>query len=191
MLGYFGGPPDVVVCGVNLGANMGEDVTYSGTVGAALEGALLGLPGVALSIIGRTPRHLEEMTALALPIVARVVSKGLPERVALNVNLPDCPAAAVRGVEVTGLGCASYHDRLEVEDAAGAVHRYRIHSELVDCENELGTDFAAVAHDVVSVTPLRTDWVDEPASRLLHDWRLAELVLGGPPADRTGGGERR
>lgn len=189
MLGLFGPQPDLVLSGVNLGANMGEDVTYSGTVGAAFEGALIGLPAVAVSIEGRTPAHLDEMVPLALPIVVRVAREGLPRGIMLNVNLPDCERREVRGVEVTRLGCASYHGRIEVEsDGRRGEHRYRVLSELRECENEAGTDFAAIAHYVVSVTPLRTDWRDEPTARLLETWDLEGMLLAGRHAGDAAGG---
>jgi len=176
-LGLFCEAPDLVVAGINLGPNMGEDVTYSGTVGAALEGALLGIPGVAVSIAGRQPRHLDEVTALALPILARVAETGLPSRTALNVNLPDLPVAEVTGVEVTRLGLASYQERLEVETSNGRSHAYTVHSEQRESHHEPGTDFAAVAAGAVSVTALTTDWRDAAATQVVAGWGLATAVL--------------
>jgi 5'-nucleotidase len=178
-LGYFCEAPDLVVSGVNLGPNMGEDVTYSGTVGAALEGALLGIPGVAVSIMSRRPRHLDEVTALAVPVIARVIASGLPPQIALNVNLPDLPAGRVTGLEVTRLGLASYHERLEVGDSDGRSHVYTVHSELRESPNDDGTDFAAVARGAVSVTALTTDWRDAAASALVAGWGLESAVPGG------------
>ena len=88
-LGFFGERPEIVVAGANMGANLGDDVAYSGTVAAALEGALLGLPAVAVSVQGRSPRHFDDAATLAAPIVARVLADGLPHGLVLNVNLPD------------------------------------------------------------------------------------------------------
>ena len=175
-LGFFGERPDMVVAGANMGANLGDDVAYSGTVAAALEGALLGLPAVAVSVQGRSPRHFDDAVTLAAPIVARVLADGLPHGLVLNVNLPDLRAAEVRGVQVTRLGCASVHERIVLETSDGTVRRYTIHSEERDCLHETGTDFAALAAGYISITPLHFDLVDPRAFELLEGWRLSEAV---------------
>jgi 5'-nucleotidase len=178
-LGYFCAAPDLVVAGINLGPNMGEDVTYSGTVGAALEGALLGIPALAVSVMGRQPQHLDDVAAAAVSIVRRVVEARLPPQVALNVNLPDLPAAKITGVQVTRLGLASYHESFEVEDSNGRSHVYRVHSELRESPNDDGTDFAAVAAGAVSVTPLSTDWRAVAAVPTIEGWHLERALPGG------------
>ena len=191
-LGFFGERPEIVVAGANMGANLGDDVAYSGTVAAALEGALLGLPAVAVSVQGMAPSHFDDAAGLAAPIVARVLADGLPHGLVLNVNVPDLPAAEVRGVRVTRLGCASVHERIVVETGGGAVKRYTIHSEARDCANETGTDFAALAHGYISITPLHFDLVDPRAFELLEGWKLGEAVAdvlprGGDEAGDDGG----
>lgn len=188
-LGTVCEPPDLVVAGVNMGPNMGQDVTYSGTVGAALEGALLGLPALAVSIMSREPAHLTEAVRLVLPIIARVGEMGLPAGVALNVNLPDLPAAAVGGVAITRLGSAVYDDRMVVEDGADGSHTYRIESQMTLGENGAGTDFGAVARGLVSITPLRTDWFDHGSVPLLEGWGLGDLVTGAARGASVTGGE--
>ena len=175
-LGFFGERPEIVVAGANMGANLGDDVAYSGTVAAALEGALLGLPALAISVQGVAPSHLSDAAGLAAPVVARVLADGLPHGLVLNVNLPDLPAAEIRGVQVTRLGCASVHERIVVETGGGATKRYTIHSEARDCANETGTDFAALAHGYISITPLHFDLVDPRAFELLEGWKLGEAV---------------
>ena len=177
-LGFFGGRPGIVVAGANMCANLGDDVAYSGTVSAALEGALLGLPAVAVSVRGSSPVHIHDVVRLATPIVDRVRADGLPPGLVLNVNLPDLPAADVRGVEITSLGCASVHDRLVLESADGSVSRYSIESEERDCAHETGTDFAALAAGYVSITPLRFELVDARAFDLLEGWDLSNAVAG-------------
>jgi 5'/3'-nucleotidase len=176
-LGFFdGGRPAVVVAGANMGANLGDDIAYSGTVAAALEGALLAMPALAVSVQGRTPRHIGDVVRLVPPIVARVLADGLPPGLVLNVNLPDLPAAEVRGLQVTTLGCASVHDRLELEAGDGTVRRYTIHSGERDCAHEDGTDFAALAQGFISITPLRFDLVDARGFELVEGWRLSDAV---------------
>lgn len=183
-LGFFGERPEIVVAGANMGANLGDDVAYSGTVSAALEAALLGLPAVALSVRGRSPRYFADAVTLAAPIVARVLADGLPHGLVLNVNVPDLPYDEVRGVQVTRLGCASVHERIVLETGDGAVKRYTIHSEERDCRHETGTDFAALAAGYISITPLRFDLVDLRAFELLEGWKLSEAVAAVLPASR-------
>ena len=175
-LGFFGGRPGIVVAGANMGANLGDDVVYSGTVSAALEGALLGLSAVAVSVQGHAPHHIDDVVRLAAPIVDRVRADGLPSGLVLNVNLPDLPARDVRGVQITSLGCATVHDRLVLESADGSVTRYSIESEERDCAHESGTDFAALAAGYVSITPMRVELVDAHAFDLLEGWDLSRAV---------------
>ena len=175
-LGFFGERPQIVVAGANMGANLGDDVAYSGTVAAALEGALLGLPAVAVSVQGRSPRNFDAAARLVAPIVARVLADGLPHGLVLNVNVPDLPLDQVRGVQVTRLGCASVHERIEIESGGGPIKRYTIHTEARDCASETGTDFAALAAGYLSITPLHFDLVDLRAFEMLEGWKLDEAV---------------
>ena len=188
-LGTLCEPPDLVVAGVNMGPNMGQDVTYSGTVGAALEGALLKMPALAVSIMSRNPAHLDDIVGLVAPIVRRVCEAGLPVGVALNLNLPDLPVAAVGGVAVTRLGRAVYDDRMVVEDGADGSRSYRIESEMMLGENGVGTDFGAVARGLVSITPLRSDWFDQASVAMLKEWDLDDLVTGAVRGARATTGE--
>jgi 5'-nucleotidase len=188
-MGFFGHRPRVVVAGVNRGANLGDDVAYSGTVAAALEGALLGLPAVAVSVQGVAPRHFAAAADLAAPIVARVLADGLPRGLVLNVNVPDLPAAEVRGVRITRLGCASAHERIVLETGDGPVRQYTIASEGRDCAREDGTDFAALAAGYLSITPLHFDPVDPRAFELLEGWRLGEAVAAVLGGGAAAGGE--
>ncbi len=112
LTGVYGPPPDLVVSGVNLGGNMGVDVAYSGTVAAALEAVVRGLPGLAFSVEERTPGWLDEAVPLLRAIVVQALEHGLPAATALNVNLPDRPLVDIRAPRVTRLGGASCHDRL-------------------------------------------------------------------------------
>jgi 5'-nucleotidase len=112
LTGVYGPPPDLVISGVNLGGNMGVDVAYSGTVAAALEAVVRGLPGLAFSVEEREPGWLDEAVPLLRAIVVQALEHGLPAATALNVNLPDRPLADIRAPRVTRLGGASCHDRL-------------------------------------------------------------------------------
>jgi 5'-nucleotidase len=181
MLGFFGPAPDFVVAGVNNGANLGDDVTYSGTVAAALEGVLLGLPAAAVSVAAREPRFLDRTAGVVVPFIRRAIEDGLPPRTLVNINLPELPLAAIKGVRLTHLGRASYHDRLVVESGDGTHNTYSMKSvKDGDADHEAGSDFEAVESGYVSVTPLRFDLSSEPGERALAGWDLAALFAEVP-----------
>ena len=96
--------PDIVVSGINHGANLGDDVIYSGTVAAAMEGRYLGLPAIAVSLVGQRPENFAAAAQVAVDLVGRLDTDALPADVVLNVNVPDRPFAALSGVEATRLG---------------------------------------------------------------------------------------
>jgi len=175
LVGVCGPPPDLVVSGVNLGGNMGVDVAYSGTVAAALEAVVRGLPGLAFSVESRTPRWLDESAPLLREMVARALEQGLPEATALNINLPDRPAAAIGARRVTRLGGASCHDRLRVATVVGGheVEKdYDVPCDRVPAEHWAPTDFEAVAAGQVSITPLTYELFGAAALELLAAWEL-------------------
>ena len=176
MLGVLAPAPDIIVSGINVGSNMGNDVTYSGTVGAALEGALMGLPGVAISIESETPKHLGSMEALLTALVERVLLAPLPRGVALNVNLPDVPAGLLRGVKVTSLGGSSCHDRLMLHSDDGVHGEYRIVCDRGPVEPWAASDFEAVADGYVSLTPLQFDLTSREGLASLAAWPVADLL---------------
>jgi 5'-nucleotidase len=176
MLGFFGPRPDFIVSGINTGANLGDDVTYSGTVAAALEGVLLGLPAAAVSAASREPRYLDETAAVVVPLLRRALDAGLPPRTLINVNIPELPLAEIKGIKLTHLGRASYHDRLVVESEDGTHNTYSMKSiKNGDADHEAGSDFEAVGSGYVSLTPLLFDLSSEPGERALRDWDLAGL----------------
>jgi 5'-nucleotidase len=176
MLGVLAPSPDIIVSGINVGSNMGNDATYSGTVGAALEGALMGLPGVAISIESDIPQHLGSMEALLTALVERLMLAPLPRGVALNVNLPDIPAALLRGVKVTSLGGSSCHDRLMLHSDDGVHGEYRIICERAPLAPWAANDFEAVAEGYVSLTPLQFDLTSREGLASLAAWPVADLL---------------
>ena len=184
MLGLRAPAPAWVVAGVNLGGNMGDDVTYSGTVGAALEAALRGVPAVAVSVESGNPGHLDEAEGLLRSIIAPLY---LLATVVLSVNLPARPPAAMRGVRLASLGGASCHDRIFVAGEDGGRSEFRIVCARPPSPSSLPTDLEVVADGYVAVTPLRMDLVDEAALAALSDWRLEELPA--PPLLESAGGD--
>ncbi len=157
--------PDVVVSGVNLGANMGDDTIYSGTVAAAAEGYLLGIPSVAFSLTSKAGAHFESAIGIALQVVARLRRKPFPEPVLLNVNVPDLAPAELRGMEVTRLGRRHKAEPVVKLQTPRGETAYWIGPAGGAADAGPGTDFHAVESHRVSVTPLRLD--------LTHNAQLA------------------
>jgi 5'-nucleotidase len=176
---------ELVVSGINHGANLGDDITYSGTVAAALEGVVLGIPSIAVSQQSRG-RALDYrydggfQFELAARFVARLVelleTLPLPDRTLLNVNVP---AGEPSGVEVAGLGKRIYRDELKLErEEAGppARRRYWIYGDDPGFQDEPGSDLAAVAAGRIAVTPLHFDLTYRPGLQALRDFDLDALL---------------
>ena len=173
MHGLLDTPIDLVVSGVNRGPNMGDDVFYSGTVAAAIEGAMQGLPAIAVSLEVSGLADFTYACAFTRRLVDKLRGAAMPPKSVLNVNVPNRPAAAIEGVEITRLGKRAYHDTLiERTDPRGRKY-YWIGGDAPIWEPEPETDFLAVSRGYVSVTPLHLALTDEPLRELLAGWRLA------------------
>ncbi len=157
--------PDVIVSGVNLGANMGDDTIYSGTVAAAAEGYLLGIPSVAVSLTSKSGEHFESAIGIALELVERFKRRPFKEPVLLNVNVPDVAPAMLRGIEVTRLGRRHKAEPVVKLQTPRGETAYWIGPAGGAADAGPGTDFHAVEAQRVSVTPLRMD--------LTHNAQLA------------------
>jgi len=149
--------PDVVVSGVNFGANMGDDTIYSGTVAAATEGFLLGIPSMALSLASKEGRNFEAAIGVALQMVERLGRAPFGEPVLRNVNIPDRPAGELRGIEVTRLGKRHKAEPVVKITTPRGEPAYWIGPAGGAADAGPGTDFHAVENARVSVTPLRLD----------------------------------
>ncbi len=162
--------PDMVVSGINLGANMGDDTIYSGTVAAATEGFLLGIPAVAISLCSKAGAHFNTAARVAREIVEMVVREQPKEPVLLNVNVPDMPYEALRGHVVTRLG--KRHKAEPVVRAVTPRHEtvYWVGAAGAAQDAGEGTDFYAVANQQVSVTPLQIDLTHTQQLSLLRGW---------------------
>jgi 5'-nucleotidase len=166
-------PPDLVVSGVNRGPNMGDDVFYSGTVAAAIEGAMQGVPALAFSLAASGRADYQYACAYARRLVGTVIERGLPEKCVLNVNVPHLRDDQIRGVRVTRLGKRKYQDSLiERMDPRGRAY-YWIGGDAPIWEPEEGSDFLAVDEGFVSVTPLHLDLTDRGLLATLEGWRLS------------------
>jgi 5'-nucleotidase len=164
--------PDLVISGINLGPNMGEDVFYSGTVAAAIEGSLQGTPAIAASFAAKAVPDLAEPARFIARLVGRLLAQGLPRRHLLNVNFPGRPWPEIRGVKVTRLGSRVYHDTLVKKVDPRGRDYYWIGGEDPEWESIEGTDFHAVHADWISVTPLRLDFTADTALAELEAWSL-------------------
>ena len=181
-LGLVEFEPELIVSGINHGSNLGDDITYSGTVAAALEGIVLGVPAIAVSqqsnmreLDFRLGREFDFDPAAAF--VARMVEEletlPMPEGTLLNVN---CPAGEVNGARVCRLGRRLYRDTLHLVEEDGGRRRYRIYGDDPDYEREDGTDFAAIADGCIAVTPLHFDLTDEASIESLAEFDLDGLL---------------
>jgi len=149
--------PDVVVSGINLGANMGDDTIYSGTVAAAVEGYLLGIPSVALSLTSKVGEHFQSAIGIALQMVERLRRAPFGEPVLLNVNIPDVEPGELAGIEVTRLGRRHKAEPVVRMQTPRGETAYWIGPAGGAADAGPGTDFHAVENRRVSVTPLRMD----------------------------------
>ncbi len=162
--------PDMVISGINLGANLGDDVLYSGTVAAATEGRFLGYPAIAISIDSFTPSHLDTAARVAADLLVQVRARPLDGQTILNVNVPDIPWEALRGFRSTRLG-----HRHKAEPAVrGTDPRgetlYWVGPPGPEQDAGEGTDFHALRNNYVSVTPLRADLTHAAALPSLRSW---------------------
>ncbi|MEX1142976.1 MAG: 5'/3'-nucleotidase SurE [Thermoleophilaceae bacterium] len=184
-LGLIEFEPDLIVSGINHGSNLGDDITYSGTVAAALEGIVLGVPAIAVSQqadhgemdfrAGRAWAHedFEGVAAFVARIVEELEQVPMPDGTLLNVN---CPAGEVKGVRACRLGKRIYRDALELAEEKGGRRRYRIYGEAPGYHHEDGTDFAAIADACIAVTPLHFDLTDRAAIEGLTGFDFDRLL---------------
>ncbi|HLG14264.1 MAG TPA: 5'/3'-nucleotidase SurE [Blastocatellia bacterium] len=152
-----GDPPDIVVSGINKGGNLGDDVTYSGTVAGALEASIYGLPGLSISLVQRVGFDFGPAAELAAELAQRVLTDGLPPGTLLNVNVPPGP---IRGIRVTRQGSKIVKPTIIEGTDPRQRKYYWIGEEALTWNDEEGTDYDALRHGLVSITPLRNDLTD-------------------------------
>lgn len=162
--------PDMVVSGINAGANMGDDVLYSGTVAAATEGRFLGLPAIAVSLCSHAPNHYDTAARVAVMLVQRLLHDPLPTDTILNVNVPDLPWEELRGFEATRLGQRHRAESaIQSEDPRGRPI-YWIGPPGSEQDAGEGTDFHAVRRGFVSITPIQVDLTRYEALDKVAGW---------------------
>lgn len=172
LLGILDHQPDLVVSGINQGANVGHDITYSGTLAAAMEAVIFGIPALAVSLDSYQSKDCACAARFATRLVKLVLERGLPPDTFLNVNVPAVPQDEMAGVRITRLGKRIYRDTLvERQDPRGRNY-YWIGGEPPTGVPEEGTDIWALANNYVSITPLHLDLTQYQMMEELRRWGL-------------------
>jgi 5'-nucleotidase len=170
-LGLIDEPPELIVSGINHGANLGDDITYSGTVAAALEGIMLGIPAIAVSLARGS--EFEPLARFVARMVDELDDVPMPSGTLLNVN---GPGGEVKGACACRLGKRRYNDRMQLTEEEGGRRRYRLYGDEPSYEHEAGTDFAAIAEGLIAVTPIHFDLTDEAGVEELAGFDLERLL---------------
>jgi len=166
--------PDMVVSGINAGPNLGDDVLYSGTVAAAMEGRYLGLPAIAVSLAGKPGRHYQTAAQITRRMVERLATSPLPDDTLLNINVPDLPPDETLAVQATRLGFRHKAESMVKQSDPHGRPVYWVGPPGEAQDAGPGTDFHAVEHAVASVTPMQIDLTRHHGILPLQDW-LAQL----------------
>lgn len=173
VLGFLKTKPHLIASGINRGPNLGDDITYSGTVSAAIEGTLLGVPSFAISLAGRNLTNFKPAGEFAKQVAKQILKHGLPKDILLNVNIPPVPAKHIKGVQVVSQGKRIYRDVLiEKKDPRGRSY-YWIGGEEPAFKNDPQTDFRAILENYISVTPLHLDLTHTKSLNTLKKWNLS------------------
>jgi len=185
-LGFLEWEPDIVVSGINLGPNLGDDITYSGTVAAAFEGIMLGTPAIAVSIErpggwketgNEGVFYFETVAGFTARLARKLLENELPGPVLLNINSPNLPAGDIHGAAVTRLGKRIYRDQLVEEGGDGNGHkRYHIYGDDPSYHEEDGTDFHALAEHKISVTPIHFALTNLGGMELIRNMGLDNIL---------------
>lgn len=162
--------PDMVVSGINDGPNMGDDVLYSGTVAAAVESRFLGHPAIAVSMGSHKPQHYDAAAAVVVQLIERMQKSPLPADTILNVNVPDLPFDAIKGLRATRLGTRHHSTNAILANSPRDETAYWIGPAGEINDDGIGTDFAAIKDQFVSVTPLQIDMTRHDTMTSLASW---------------------
>ena len=168
--------PDLVVAGINNGANLGDDTLYSGTVAAATEGRHMGMPAVAVSLVGHKEAHYQTAAVVAAKIILRLQAHPLPADQILNINVPDIPLSMLKGVKVTRLGHRHKAETMKKMQDPWQRDIYWYGTLGQELDGGEGTDFYAVANGYASITPLTVDMTAHKSLSPMTEW-LKNLSL--------------
>ena len=170
LTGFLDPIADLVVSGINDGANLGDDILYSGTVAAAMEGRYLGLPAIAVSMVGDTIRHYETAAVIVRQLVMTISTNSLPSKTILNVNVPNLPLNEIKGIEVTRLGTRHKAESVIKEYDPRGLPIYWVGPPGPEADAGPGTDFYAVNQGFVSITPLHFDMTNYKLFEQVSSW---------------------
>ena len=168
LCGFIKEQIDIVVTGINHGANLGDDVIYSGTVAGAIEGRVLGLPSIAISLASWECNHFETAGEITKELVTKIDKSGLSSNTILNVNIPDIPTNEIKGIKSTRLG-GRHKSAPSIKDKRDP-SIYWIGENGKEADNADGTDFHAISNNFASVTPLQIDKTKHSEVKLVNDW---------------------
>ncbi|MBT8103134.1 MAG: 5'/3'-nucleotidase SurE [Gammaproteobacteria bacterium] len=170
LTGFLDYEPDLVVSGINHGANLGDDVIYSGTVAAALEGRFLGLPTIAVSLVGQELKHFDTAARVTSELVQKIERSALASDVVLNINVPDRPYTALQGIRATRLGFRHKAEQILRDRDPYGRPIYWVGPAGEGQDAGEGTDFHAIEQGAASVTPLRVDLTRHESVQGISDW---------------------
>ena len=170
LTGFLKETPDMVVSGINAGANLGDDTLYSGTVAAAMEGRHLGISAIAVSCVSVNPQHYDTAAKITLRLIERLRQEPLPGDTILNVNVPDLPYEELQGIEVTRLGNRHKAETVTEDRDPRGRRIFWIGAAGAEHDGGPGTDFYAVQQKRVSITPLLVDLTRHSALERLTAW---------------------
>lgn len=162
--------PDMVVAGINHGANLGDDVLYSGTVAAAMEGRFLGVPAIAVSLNGHAGEHFDTAAKIVVRVIQRLALEPLPADTILNINVPDLPLDQIAGIEATRLGHRHQAEAMVSASDPRGLPVYWIGAPGLEADAGPGTDFDAMRRHCVSITPLHVDLTRYTALDHVASW---------------------
>ena len=168
LCGFIKESIDLVVTGINFGANLGDDTIYSGTVAGAIEGRFLGLPSIAISLASWEGNHFETAGEIAKILVTQIGKSELSHNTIINVNVPDIPLSEIKGIKSTRLG-SRHKSEPSIKDKEDT-SLYWIGENGKEDDNSEGTDFHAISNKFVSVTPLQIDTTKHSEVRKVNDW---------------------
>jgi 5'-nucleotidase len=164
-------PPDIVVSGINSGANVGSNIIYSGTVSAATEGTILGIPSIAISLNSVKGGDMNASQEVAKTVVKKVLKKGLPVGVLLNVNVPNIPLDIIKGYRITKQGKIVFKDQFEKREDPHGKFYYWMKGEIINDTNK-DTDGYAIQNDFVSITPIHYQLTNKSFLKTLKSWEF-------------------
>lgn len=170
LTGYLNTAPDLVISGINHGANLGDDVIYSGTVAAAMEGRFLDLPSIAVSLVGKNPKHFKTAADVVVKLVKKIKRSSFPPDVVLNLNVPNIPTSELKGVKTTRLGTRIKSEKILKEKDPYEKDLYWIGPAGEANDDIEGTDFEAISQGFASITPLRIDMTRTSTMQDLSNW---------------------